>query len=45
MAAQGVEIGMEKTDGTPVPINNTSGATFVLSNGNNNLNFNAWLTI
>ena len=42
-AAQGVGIGMEKTDGTPVPINNTSGATFVLSNGNNNLNFNAWL--
>lgn len=41
-AAQGVGIGMEKTDGTPVPINNTSGATFVLSNGNNNLNFNAW---
>ena len=28
-AAQGVGIGMEKTDGTPVPINNTSGATFV----------------
>ena len=42
-AAQGVGIGMEKTDGTPVPINNTSGATFVLSNGNNKLNFNAWL--
>ena len=42
-AAQGVGIGMEKTDGTPVPINNTRGATFVLSNGNNNLNFNAWL--
>lgn len=41
--AQGVGIGMEKTDGTPVLINNTSGATFVLSNGNNNLNFNAWL--
>lgn len=39
--AQGVGIGMEKTDGTPVLINNTSGATFVLSNGNNNLNFNA----
>ncbi len=42
-AAQGVGIGMEKTDGTPVPINNTTGVTFVLSNGNNNLNFNAWL--
>lgn len=42
-AAQGVGIGMEKNDGTAVPINNTSGATFVLSNGNNNLNFNAWL--
>lgn len=41
--AQGVGIGMEKTDGTAVPINNTSGATFLLSNGNNNLNFNAWL--
>ncbi|HFI9007199.1 TPA: fimbrial protein [Escherichia coli] len=41
--AQGVGIGMEKTDGTAVPINNTSGATFVLSNGDNNLNFNAWL--
>ena len=26
-----------------MPINNTSGATVVLSNGNNTLNFNAWL--
>ncbi|WP_423826155.1 fimbrial protein, partial [Serratia marcescens] len=33
--AQGVGIGMEKTDGTAVLINNTSGATFVLSSGNN----------
>lgn len=41
--AQGVGIGMEKTDGTAVLINNTSGATFVLSSGNNDLHFNAWL--
>ena len=41
--AQGVGIGMEKTDGTAVPINSTTGATFVLSNGDNALNFNAWL--
>lgn len=39
--AQGVGIGMEKTDGTAVLINNTSGATFVLSSGNNDLHFNA----
>ncbi|MGX9738680.1 fimbrial protein [Pseudocitrobacter corydidari] len=41
--AQGVGIGMEKTDGTPVPINDPSGATFVLTNGSNALNFRAWL--
>ncbi|EFL4480735.1 fimbrial protein [Escherichia fergusonii] len=41
--AHGVGIGMEKTDGTKVAINNTSGATFTLTNGNNNINFRAWL--
>ncbi|MBB8027977.1 fimbrial protein [Escherichia coli] len=43
--AQGVGIGMETAVGTPKPvlINDTTGATFVLSNGNNSLNFNAWL--
>ncbi|MCZ8807051.1 fimbrial protein [Escherichia albertii] len=41
--AQGVGIGMEKTDGTWVAINDTSGAKFTLSNGDNNINFNAWL--
>ncbi len=34
---------MEKTDGTWVAINDTSGAKFTLSNGDNNINFNAWL--
>lgn len=42
-SAEGVGIGMEKTDGTWVAINNTSGATFTLNDGNNNINFNAWL--
>ncbi len=44
--AQGVGIGMETTNGVQVPINSTTGATFVLttaSGGNNSLNFNAWL--
>ncbi|WP_420900448.1 fimbrial protein [Escherichia coli] len=41
--ATGVGIGMEKTDGTQVLINDTTGAKFTLNNGNNNLNFNAWL--
>ncbi|RZN50899.1 fimbrial protein [Escherichia sp. E10V10] len=41
--AQGVGIGMEKNDGTPVAINSTIGATFVLNNGSNSLNFRAWL--
>lgn len=43
--AQGVGIGMETAVGTskPVLINDATGATFVLSNGNNSLNFNAWL--
>ncbi|ENR5685075.1 TPA: fimbrial protein [Escherichia coli] len=42
-AAQGVGIGMEKTDGTWGAINNTAGTTFTLNNGDNNINFNAWL--
>ncbi|MHC5646537.1 fimbrial protein, partial [Escherichia coli] len=41
--AQGVGIGMEKTDGMQVAINNTNGATFALTNGNNDINFRAWL--
>ncbi len=41
--AQGVGIGMETTDGTAVAINNTTGVTFVLNDGNNSLNFRAWL--
>ncbi|EEZ4382992.1 fimbrial protein [Escherichia coli] len=41
--AQGVGIGMEKFDGTWVPLNDTTGAIFNLSNGANNLNFNTWL--
>lgn len=41
--AQGVGIGMEKNDGTPVAINSSTGATFVLNNGSNSLNFWAWL--
>lgn len=41
--AQGVGIGMEKSDGTLVPLNDTTGATFNLSDGANSLNFNAWL--
>ncbi len=41
--AQGVGIGMETTDGTAVAINNTTGMTFVLNDGNNSLNFRAWL--
>ncbi|MCF7446905.1 fimbrial protein [Escherichia coli] len=42
-SAQGVGIGMEKSDGTWVPLNDSAGATFNLTNGANNLNFNAWL--
>lgn len=34
---------METTDGTAVAINNTTGVTFVLNDGNNSLNFRAWL--
>lgn len=34
---------MEKSDGTWVPLNDSAGATFNLTNGANNLNFNAWL--
>ncbi len=41
--ALGIGIGMEKSDGTWVPLNDTTGATFNLSDGANNLNFNAWL--
>lgn len=41
--AQGVGIGMETVDGTAIAINNTTGVTFVLSDGNNSLNFRAWL--
>lgn len=41
--AQGVGIGMEKTDGMQVAINNTNGATFALTNGNKDINFRAWL--
>ncbi|EMO8518082.1 fimbrial protein [Escherichia coli] len=41
--AQGVSIGMETVDGIQVPINNSAGAIFNLSNGANNLNFKAWL--
>lgn len=41
--AQGVGIGMEKSDGTLVPLNDTTGATFNLSDGADSLNFNAWL--
>lgn len=32
-----------KTDGMQVAINNTNGATFALTNGNNDINFRAWL--
>ncbi|HDX3181720.1 TPA: fimbrial protein [Escherichia coli] len=41
--AQGVGIGMETLDGTRVDINNTTGATFALINGNNDINFRAWI--
>lgn len=42
-SASGVGIGMETTDGTQVLINGATGATFVLTAGDNALNFNAWL--
>ena len=41
--AQGVGIGMETLDGKRVDINNTTGATFALTNGNNDINFRAWI--
>ncbi|HBW43849.1 MAG TPA: fimbrial protein, partial [Shigella sp.] len=41
--AQGVGFGREKPDGMQVAINNTNGATFALTNGNNDINFRAWL--
>ncbi|QLN19918.1 fimbrial protein [Escherichia coli] len=41
--AQGVGIGMEMTDGVRVPINDPTGARFTLSDGNNDINFRAWL--
>lgn len=41
--AQGVGIGIEKDGADQVFINNTDGASFVLSNGNNTLNFKTWI--
>lgn len=41
--AEGVGIGIETAEGNPVAINGSSGATFVLKNGQNSLNFNAWV--
>lgn len=41
--AEGVGIGIETAEGNPVAINGSSGATFVLNNGQNSLNFNAWV--
>ncbi|MGD3028856.1 fimbrial protein, partial [Escherichia coli] len=34
---------METLDGTRVDINNPTGATFALINGNNEINFKAWI--
>ncbi len=34
---------METLDGKRVDINNTTGATFALTNGNNDINFRAWI--
>ncbi|EAZ9180207.1 fimbrial protein [Salmonella enterica] len=41
--ASGIGIGMETLTGEPVAINNASGATFMLSTGNNTLRLNAWV--
>lgn len=43
LIVQGVGIGMEKIDGMQVVINNINGVIFVLINGNNDINFRAWL--
>lgn len=42
-SAQGVGIGIETANGAAVAINGSTGATFSLADGNNTLNFNAWL--
>ena len=42
-SATGVGIGIETAGGAAVPINSTTGASFPLNQGNNSVNFNAWL--
>ncbi|HAN3084294.1 TPA: fimbrial protein [Escherichia coli] len=42
-SAFGAGIGIETAAGIPVPVNNTTGVTLPLNQGNNSLNFNAWL--
>ena len=42
-SASGAGIGIETAAGAAVPVNSTTGVTFPLNQGNNSLNFNAWL--